>query len=64
MVQIRTTEEKIAEDFIASKIFSFLHLSIGQEGSAVGVGLATKKQDILLGNHRSTWSLPCKRRKP
>jgi len=53
MVQIRTTEELIAEDFINSKIFSFLHLSIGQEGSAVGVGFASKEQDILFGNHRS-----------
>ena len=53
MVQIRTTEEMIAEDFITSKIFSFLHLSIGQEGSAVGVGLASQKQDMLWGNHRS-----------
>lgn len=53
MVQIRTVEEKIAEDFVGSKIFSFLHLSVGQEGSAVGVGFATKSQDILFGNHRS-----------
>lgn len=53
MVQIRTVEELIGDDFIVSKIFSFLHLSVGQEGSAVGVGVATEKEDLLFGNHRS-----------
>ena len=53
MVQIRTVEERIAEDFIASKIFSFIHLSIGQEGSAVGVEFAINSQDMVFGNHRS-----------
>jgi acetoin:2,6-dichlorophenolindophenol oxidoreductase subunit alpha len=53
MVTIRTIEERIAKDFLASKIFSFLHLSIGQEGAAVGVCLASKVSDVVFGNHRS-----------
>jgi TPP-dependent pyruvate/acetoin dehydrogenase alpha subunit len=53
LVEIRTVEELIAGDFIASKIFSFLHLSIGQEGSAVGSVFALGKEDSVFGNHRS-----------
>jgi TPP-dependent pyruvate/acetoin dehydrogenase alpha subunit len=50
---IRRVEEKISEEFKKNKIFSFLHLSIGQEATAVGVSLATEKKDIFFGNHRS-----------
>ena len=50
---IRRIEEKISEEFKKNKIFSFLHLSIGQEATAVGVAMATKKNDIFFGNHRS-----------
>lgn len=53
MVQIRTVEGLIADDFIASRIFSFVHLSVGQEGAAVGVLSGLAGQDIVFGNHRS-----------
>ena len=53
IILIRRVEEKISEEFKSNKIFSFLHLSIGQEATAVGVALATKKKDIFFGNHRS-----------
>lgn len=53
MTRIRIAETLIAKDFIENKIFSFLHLSIGQEAVAVGVSLALKKVDRSLGNHRS-----------
>jgi pyruvate dehydrogenase E1 component alpha subunit len=53
IISIRNIEEKIAEKFNINKIFSFLHLSIGQEACAVGVALASKKNDLFLGNHRS-----------
>jgi TPP-dependent pyruvate/acetoin dehydrogenase alpha subunit len=53
MVMIRTAELFIRESFWNEKIFSFLHLSIGQEASATGVGMALEKKDYMLGNHRS-----------
>lgn len=53
MVKIRTAEMFIRNTFWDEKIFSFLHLSIGQEASAVGVASALKSSDLMLGNHRS-----------
>ena len=53
IVQIRTAEEFIAEKFFDEKIFSFLHLTIGQEAGAVGVISALLPEDIAMGNHRS-----------
>lgn len=53
MVQIRAIEELIAENFILNKKPSMLHLSVGQEGAAVGIAFAMQNQDILFGNHRS-----------
>jgi pyruvate dehydrogenase E1 component alpha subunit len=53
MLMIRTIEERMAEDFIATKTFSMVHFPIGEEGSAVGVAFARDKKDILFGNHRS-----------
>jgi len=53
IISIRTIEEKIAQKSNENKIFSFLHLSLGQEACAVGVALATKEKDLFLGNHRS-----------
>jgi pyruvate dehydrogenase E1 component alpha subunit len=53
IINIRNIEEKIAEKSNINKVFSFLHLSIGQEACAVGVALASKKNDLFLGNHRS-----------
>jgi TPP-dependent pyruvate/acetoin dehydrogenase alpha subunit len=53
LINIRIVEEKIAKKSSENKIFSFLHLSIGQEASAVGVALGTSNKDLFLGNHRS-----------
>jgi len=53
MVEIRTAENYVRDYFWNNKIFSFLHLSIGQEASAVGVSMALNNTDIMLGNHRS-----------
>ena len=53
MVRIRTAEEFIRDSFWDEKIFSFLHLCIGQEASAVGVSSALDSKDLMLGNHRS-----------
>ncbi len=53
MVKIRTIEDLIAKDYLENKIFSFLHLSIGQESSAVGVCNALTPSDLAFGNHRS-----------
>lgn len=53
MLRIRLAEQKIAEDFLANKIFSFLHLYIGQEAIAAGVSLALEPRDKAFGNHRS-----------
>ena len=53
MVRIRTSEMFIRDAFWDEKIFSFLHLSIGQEASAVGVAAALDSSDFMLGNHRS-----------
>ena len=53
MLKIRLAETMIADDFIKNKIFSFLHLSVGQEATAAGVCLALKQEDRVFGNHRS-----------
>lgn len=53
MTQIRVAEKAIAEQFFQQKIFSFLHLMIGQEASPVGVAAAIEKGDLMMGNHRS-----------
>ena len=53
MSLIRAAEEAIARDFRDNKIFSFLHLSIGQEAVAAGVCLALDDNDRVFGNHRS-----------
>ena len=53
LINIRIIEEKIAKKSIENKIFSFLHLSIGQEACAVGVALGVNNKDLFLGNHRS-----------
>lgn len=50
---IRTVENNFAFEFTKNKILTFLHLCIGQEASAVGVAMATTKEDIFFGNHRS-----------
>ncbi len=50
---IRKTENLIQKEFRNNKIFSFLHMSQGQEAVAVGVAMATNNEDFFFGNHRS-----------
>lgn len=53
MFLIRTAEQEIANLYLQNKIMSFVHFYVGQEAVAVGVCDALKKDDKVLGNHRS-----------
>lgn len=53
MLRIRLVEEKIAELYPAQEMRCPVHLSIGQEATAVGVCSALKNEDYVLSTHRS-----------
>jgi TPP-dependent pyruvate/acetoin dehydrogenase alpha subunit len=53
MVRIRLCEEGFVEPIVSGEIRCPVHLSSGQEASAVGVGHALQKQDLVFGTHRS-----------
>jgi len=53
MLRIRLVEEKIAELYPAQEMRCPVHLSIGQEATAVGVCSALKTEDYVLSTHRS-----------
>ncbi len=53
MLFIRTAEQEIANLYLQDKIMSFVHFYVGQEAIAVGVCDALRKEDKVLGNHRS-----------
>lgn len=52
MVKIRHFETTAGEYFAAGKIPGFIHLSIGQEASAVGVCSVLRKDDYIATTHR------------
>ncbi len=52
MVTIRKFETLAGELFAAARIPGFIHLSIGQEASAVGVCSCLRKDDYLTTTHR------------
>ncbi len=52
MHTIRFFEEKAEELYAMGKIHGTMHLSIGQEASAMGSILALKPDDYILSNHR------------
>ncbi len=52
MLEIRAFELKAEELFSMGKVHGTMHLSIGQEGSAVGANIALRKGDYLLNSHR------------
>ena len=52
MVTIRQFETMTGELFAAGKIPGFIHLSIGQEASAVGVCSCLREDDYLTTTHR------------
>ncbi len=53
MFLIRVAEQELVSLYLKEKIMSFVHFYIGQEAVAVGVCDALKKEDKVLGNHRS-----------
>ncbi len=52
MVMVRTFEEKAAELFEQNRIPGFIHLSIGEEASAVGTCSVLRKDDYVASTHR------------
>ena len=53
MLLIRLAEEEIAKQYKYGKMRCPTHLSIGQEASASGVGLALNKTDLAVSSHRA-----------
>lgn len=53
MLRIRRIEEAIAERYAEQQMRCPVHLSIGQEATAVGVCAALAAQDYVLSSHRS-----------
>lgn len=53
MQRIRSFEEQLGELVLNGEIKTPCHLCRGQEGVAVGICSALKKQDFVFGNHRS-----------
>jgi pyruvate dehydrogenase E1 component alpha subunit len=53
MLLIRRFEEKVEERFRAGELPGFLHVAIGQEAVAVGVGQAMGDDDVFASTHRA-----------
>ena len=53
MLRIRRIEEAISERYLDQKMRCPTHLSIGQEGVAVGVMSALSPEDFIISGHRS-----------
>lgn len=51
-LRIRLVEERIAQEYPKGQIRCPVHLSIGQEGAAVGVCAALRPQDKMVSTHR------------
>lgn len=52
MMLIRAFEEKAEELYALGRVHGTMHLSIGQEGTAVGASRAMRPGDYLLNHHR------------
>jgi pyruvate dehydrogenase E1 component alpha subunit len=52
MYQIRAFEEQAEKSYMAGKIHGTMHLSIGQEASAVGSICTLEPTDYIIGHHR------------
>jgi TPP-dependent pyruvate/acetoin dehydrogenase alpha subunit len=52
MYQIRAFEEQAEKSYMAGKIHGTMHLSIGQEASAVGSISTLEPSDFIIGHHR------------
>lgn len=53
MVEIRMFELTVARLFKEDQIKGVVHISVGQEAAEVGACFALKKDDYIVGNHRS-----------
>lgn len=53
MLLIRRVEERLIGEYGSRRLRMPLHLSIGQEGAAVGVLRASRAEDTVVGTHRS-----------
>src|SRR5262245_43736555 len=52
MLRVRRFEERARELYAAGRIPGFIHLSVGQEGVAVGACSALRRDDYVLSTHR------------
>jgi TPP-dependent pyruvate/acetoin dehydrogenase alpha subunit len=52
MYQVRAFEEQAEKSYMAGKIHGTMHLSIGQEASAIGSISTLEKSDYIIGHHR------------
>ncbi len=52
MLRVRRFEERARELYAAGRIPGFIHLSIGQEGVAVGACAPLRRDDYVLSTHR------------
>lgn len=52
MYQIRAFEQQAEKSYMAGKIHGTMHLSIGQEASAVGSISTLEPSDFIIGHHR------------
>ena len=52
MLRVRRFEERARELYAAGRIPGFIHLSVGQEGVAVGVCASLRREDYLFSTHR------------
>jgi TPP-dependent pyruvate/acetoin dehydrogenase alpha subunit len=53
MKRIRLVEEGIADRYPQGKMRCPMHLSIGQEAAAIGIGLALEPSDLAVSTHRA-----------
>ena len=52
MYQVRAFEEQAEKSYMAGKIHGTMHLSIGQEASAIGSISTLEPTDFIIGHHR------------
>ena len=52
MYEVRAFEEQAEKSYMQGKIHGTMHLSIGQEASAVGSVSMLEPTDYILGHHR------------
>ncbi len=53
MLRIRRAEQEIAKRYSEEQMRCPVHLSIGQEGAAVGVAMSLEPKDLMVSTHRA-----------